>query len=82
MNEFNPDWRSPPGDTIKDLLELKGLAPDQLAASLGLTEHDLHLLLVGELIITDDIAATLEHVLGGSQAFWLKRDADFRKPLV
>ena len=34
-NAFQPDWVSPPGDTIADVLEERNLPPDEFARRIG-----------------------------------------------
>ena len=74
---FNPDWVSPPGDTISDLLEERGWSQDELAKKLGYTTKHFRMIINGNAPITEDTAMRLERVLGGSVAFWLSREAYF-----
>ena len=79
--KFEPDWRSPPGDTILEMLETRGLSADDAAANLGLSLEDVGRLFAGDLVISSDLAAKLSVYLGASQQFWLNRDAQFREPV-
>lgn len=80
LEGFNPSWRSPPGDTIKDILAERGLTLDDLALQLAKPTAYVEVLLTGEAQITPEIATDLAKVLGASPQFWLNRDANFRKP--
>ncbi len=77
---FNPDWVSPPGDTIADLLE-RDWTQAQLAR-LGYTTKHVSLLLNGKAPINEETALKLEQVLGSTAAFWLSREAQYRTQLA
>ena len=74
---FRPDWASPPGDTISDLLEERGWSQSELADRLGYTKKHVSLLINGKAPVTEDTALRLERVFGGQAAFWLAREAQF-----
>jgi HTH-type transcriptional regulator/antitoxin HigA len=75
---FDPDWVSPPGDTIRDALAHHSLPPEALGDTLGLKGNNLHALLVGELAIDQVIADGLAFALGGTPGFWLSRETNYR----
>lgn len=77
-SEFAPDWVSPPGDTVSDLLKARDLAPRQLAQLLGRPEGFVDGLLHGKEAITPEVAAKLARALGSSTAFWSNREAQFQ----
>lgn len=77
-DDFNPDWTSPPGDTIRDLLREQGKDARWLARRIGRPEVLIHRLLVGSEPINADLAADLAIVLGSTQQFWLTRDQQYR----
>lgn len=79
---FSPDWASPPGDTIIDLMEEKDWTKAELARRLGFTTGYLNQLLKGNISITQDSALRLERVLGSSAKFWLNREAIYRERLA
>ena len=79
---FSPDWVSPPGDTICDLLIERGWTKVELARRLGQSEKHVNLLLSGKAGLTEDTAIRLERVLGGSANFWLTREAQFREAVT
>lgn len=78
---FAPNWVSPPGDTIADVLEERGWTQDELARRLGYTEKHVSQLINGKAAITEDIASRLERVLGGTANFWLRKEATYRERL-
>ncbi len=75
---FRPDWVSPPGDTIADLLEERDWSQSELAGRLGYTTKHISQLINGKAAITEHTALRLERVLGGGAGFWLAREAQFR----
>ena len=79
---FQPDWVSPPGDTIADLLEEKGWTQAEFAQRCGYTTKHASLLINGKAAITEDTAIKLERVLGSSARFWLVREAQYRETIA
>ncbi len=79
---FTPDWVSPPGETIADLLEERDWTQAQLAERLGYTTKHISLLINGKASINEETALKLERVLGSTAAFWLNREAQYRAHLL
>lgn len=79
---FAPDWISPPGDTIDDLLEEFGWSKTEFAERTGFTARHLDELVQGLAPITADVAERLALVLGSTAEFWLVRDAQYRAALA
>ena len=75
---FKPDWASPPGDTISDLLEERNWTQTEFAHQLGVSKAFVSRLLLGQEPILEAVAVKLALVLGINAQFWLKREADFR----
>lgn len=82
VTPFTPDWVSPPGDTIADMIEERGWLQYELASRLGYSTKHISLLINGKEPVTEDTAQRLERVLGGSTRFWLTREAHYRAQLV
>ena len=78
----NPDWASPPGDTIVDLMEERDWSQAELARRLGFSTGYLNQLINGSVSITNDTALRLERVLGATANFWLNREANYRERLA
>src|SRR5574338_89349 len=76
---FAPDWVSPPGDTILDLIDERGWSQSELAKRLGYTEKHISQLSNGKVPLTDEAALRLERVLGSDAGFWLAREAKYRE---
>lgn len=81
-DEFRPNWASPPGNTICDVLEERGISLERFAAELQLSRDVADDLIGGGQPITQDIAAGLERYLGATATFWLTRDSHYRRQLV
>jgi HTH-type transcriptional regulator / antitoxin HigA len=82
LNTFSPDWISPPGETIAELMEEKGWTQDDLSQKLEYSSAQVRLLISGEESITEEVALGLERVLGGKASFWLSREAQYRSKLI
>jgi plasmid maintenance system antidote protein VapI len=78
ISEFLPQWTSPPGQTIADLLQIKGISRDDLARLLKESPTEIDGLLQGRVSITLGLARRLQAELGGSVAFWMTRDRQYR----
>ena len=78
----SPDWASPPGDTIVDLMEERGWTKGELARRLGFSTGYLNQLINGSVSITNDTALRLERVSGSTVNFWLNREANYRERLA
>lgn len=76
---FAPDWVSPPGDTILDLLEERGWTQQHLADRLGYSLKHVNQLIKAKVPLTEDAAIRLQNVLGASVGFWLTREAQYRE---
>jgi HTH-type transcriptional regulator / antitoxin HigA len=79
---FAPDWVSPPGSTVADLIEERGWTQQELAQRSGFTTKHISLLINGKAPITEDTAVKLERVLGSTMRFWLTREAQYREALA
>ncbi|MEM6792338.1 MAG: helix-turn-helix domain-containing protein [Acidobacteriota bacterium] len=78
---FDPDWLSPPGGTIEDLLEERSWTQTALAERLGFTTKHINGLIHGRVAITAPMAQRLSRVLGSTASFWLMREAQYRAAL-
>ncbi|MGA2445078.1 MAG: helix-turn-helix domain-containing protein [Opitutaceae bacterium] len=75
---FLPDWASPPGDTIVDLLDERGLSQPEFAQRLGRALSFVNQLVAGQVAITLEIAKGLEGILGVPASFWIHRECSTR----
>ncbi|MEO1147717.1 MAG: HigA family addiction module antitoxin [Cyanobacteria bacterium J06638_22] len=81
-SDFRPDWVSPPGETIHDLLEERGWTQREFAKRIGYTPKHVGQLLSGKAPISDETAIRLERVLGSTASFWLTRDAQYQEAIA
>lgn len=79
---FTPDWVSPPGDTILDIIEERGWSQIELADRLGYSEKFISQLINGKVALTVEAAVRLERVLGSTLDFWLSREANYQRHLA
>src|SRR5437763_1088723 len=77
--DFQPDWVSPPGETIAEILEQRNLSPARFAERVGRTSEEVKKLINGAEKITIETAGKLESVLGASAAFWMIRESQYRE---
>lgn len=79
MSDFNPDWASPPGNTIAEIMRLKEISQEALAKSFEMGKYDVVRLLEGTYPIDEDLAEKLNQTLGGSKQFWINREEQYRE---
>jgi plasmid maintenance system antidote protein VapI len=76
---FNPDWRCPPGSTILELLQEKGITKEEFSKRMGRSLEWIENLLSGKQEIDENIAKRLSITIGGNISFWLEREKNYRK---
>lgn len=77
-NQYNPDYVSPPGDTLLEVLEEKGLSQAELAERTGRPRKTINEIINGKTAITPDTALQLERVLGIPAQFWSQREQNYQ----
>jgi HTH-type transcriptional regulator/antitoxin HigA len=77
--DFTPNWASVPGESIADILHERNITVEQFANQLDGSIQDVMDLLHGFTSIDERIANKLEQVLGGSMAYWLRREQQYRQ---
>jgi len=75
---FQPDWVSPPGETVGHILEERGLSLDEFSALIEFESCRLSQLLDGTLTICQDVAEKLAETLGATPEFWQARESNYR----
>ncbi|KAA3609684.1 MAG: ImmA/IrrE family metallo-endopeptidase [Calditrichaeota bacterium] len=78
MSDFKPNWSSPPGETITDILSERNISEEQFLKISGLSNEILKNLLIGKESISQSIAEKLELSLGSTKDFWLNREARYQ----
>jgi HTH-type transcriptional regulator/antitoxin HigA len=75
---YSPDAVSAPGDSLRELLEERGITQKDLAARMGRPIKTINEIIKGKAQITPDTAVQLERALGLPAAFWNEREAHYR----
>lgn len=79
---YAPREVSPPGHTLRDLMEERALTQRELARRLGRPPQAVNEILAGKKEITEDTALELERVLEVPAQFWLVRESQYREYLA
>lgn len=80
--EFQPNWASAPGNTIKEVIVNKKISISALASEMQTTSYFINELISGQSKISPAIAENLSKFLGASPEFWLKREEQYRNTLA
>lgn len=73
---------TPPGYTIKEQLDDRGLTQKEFALRMETSEKHISRLINGEVELTTDMAIRLEMVLGIPSSFWCNLEAIYREKLI
>ena len=82
MIRSNTYIATPPGSTIKEQLEDRGMTQKEFAARLDMSEKHISKLINGEVILTAEMAVKLEMVLGIPASFWTNLESIYREKLI
>lgn len=82
MRAYGPTTVSPPGETLADLLDERGLTQAELATRLNRPAKTINEIIRGVAAITPETAIQLEQALSTPAAFWLAREAHYREYLA
>lgn len=72
---------SPPGATLRNLLDEREISQGKLAANTGLDAETITGIIAGVTPITSATALTLEKALGAPATFWMQREANYQVEL-
>lgn len=73
---------TPPGETIKEQLEFRGMTQKEFAGRMDMSEKHISRLINGTVHLTPDVAERLELVLGVPADFWNRLEAIYREKLA
>ena len=73
---------TPPGATIKEQLEDRGMRQKEFASRMDMSEKHISKLINGEVQLTPDVAVRLEFVLGVPAKFWNNLETIYREKLM
>jgi len=72
---------SPPGDTLVETLEFKGMSSTELGKQTGIPIEIINEIIQGNKAITLEIAMVFEQALDIPTRFWLEREKNYKKEL-
>ncbi len=76
--KYRPDYAIPPGDTLRDTIEVHGMPQADLARRTGLSPKHINQIVQGTAPISPDTALALERVLGVPARFWNALEANYQ----
>ena len=79
---YEPDFVSPPGETIQETLDILGMSQADLAERTGKSHKGINEIVQSKVAITPETALQLERVLGVPAHFWLSLDVNYRESLA
>lgn len=80
--EFKPDYAIPPGDTLSDVLESKGMTQQELSIRAGMAPKTINEIIKGKAPISADTALKLESVFGVNASFWLNLEMHYQEDMA
>ncbi len=81
-NEYQPDYVSPPGDTLSEMLVSRGMKQSDLAKRTGRTPKHINEIIQAKACITPETALQLERVLSIPASFWSNRQRHYDEYLA
>ena len=78
---FSPDYAVPPGETLKETVEFKGMTQKELSKRTGLTVQSINRIYNGDQPINYETANKLELVTGVPARFWNNLESKYREQL-
>lgn len=82
LYRYTPEEVSPPGETLRDMMDERGISQVELARRLGRPAQAINEIVRGRKEITEDTALELERVLQVPARFWLARESRYREYLA
>ncbi len=80
--QYIPDFVSPPGETLLEVLETRGMSQAELAERTGRPKKTINEIIKGKTAITPETALQFEFVLGVPARFWNQREQNYREFLA
>jgi len=81
-NRYAPDFISPPGETLAEILEERNMSQSELAQRMGRPKKTINEIIKGKAEITIDTALQIQLVLGTPASFWIERERLYREYLA
>lgn len=82
MFTYQPDYAVSPGETLRELLDDKGMSHADLALRTGLAKKTISQIMTGDGPITLDTADKFELALGVPARYWNSRELAYREALA
>lgn len=82
QNQYTPDYVSPPGETLEEILDERDMSQAELAERMGRPRKTISEIINGKAAITPETALQLERVLGIPAIFWNNRERHYREALA
>jgi len=82
INKYEPDYVSPPGETLSDILDSINMSQASLSERTGRPRKTINEIIKGKTRITPETALQLEKVLGIPASFWNNREKQYREFLA
>lgn len=82
VNQYNPDFVLPPSETLKEILETRGMTQADLSERTGCSLQTINDIINGTTAITPHIALQFERVLDISASFWNNLEHYYREYLA
>ncbi len=79
---YQPDYVTPPGETLEELLDERGMSQVELAERTGRPKKTINEIIQGKTALTPETALQLERVLDTPASFWLAREQQYREFLA
>lgn len=80
--EYKPDYAVPPGATLLETIQEKGMSQAELAQRTGRPLKTINEIIKGKAAITAETALQLERVLGVPASFWNNLERNYREALA
>lgn len=80
--KFEPDYAVPPGATLKEILDSKGMSQADLCLRTGLAEKTISQIVNGVAPISYETAEKLELATGVPASFWNAREVAYRQAIA
>jgi HTH-type transcriptional regulator / antitoxin HigA len=81
-NQYSPTEVTPPGETLLEVLEERGITQAELSERTGRPRKTINEIVKGKSAITPETALQLERVLGVPAQFWNSRETQYREFLA
>jgi addiction module HigA family antidote len=82
LNQYKPDFVSPPGETLEETIEAINMTQVELAKRMGRPLKTINEIIQGKAAITADTALQLERVIGIPASFWNNREYHYRESMA